>query len=128
MILKDTFLRINPDAKGVDSVTRSTYTTDTLEVAREKVAVKSETAKQFVLSDFAEVRGKKPDVTFIHAPHKGGFFVGAKYGNRWLKNIIDEDPFWGPLNKEQLIEALGAFSTAARNGELDEQIKAAMKR
>ena len=128
MSFTDTLTRINPDAKSVDSVTRSTYTTDTLEDAREKVAVKSETAKQFVLSDFAEVRGKKPDVTFIHAPHRGGFFVGAKYGNRWLKNIVNEDSFWGPLNKEQLIEALDAFSKAARSGELDEQIKVTMKR
>lgn len=122
----DAIKGINPQAMPTCKPTRSTYQKDTLQKANSKVANKYDDNRAFAQSGFDSKKVKKPDLVYVE--RDGEYFVGGKYGNKWLKGLFDGEDFCGGFSREQLIDVLKILSDAAKNGDFSEQVNNAMNK
>ena len=120
---------VNVDAIGVSDIKPSRYERDDLHSAKVKVVEKLHRSKKFAENNFKADDEESNDTCFYEVPQRNGYFVGVKYGNRWVKNVFGEkkNKFW-PLSKEQLITVIELLAKGVEENEFDEQIKAAMIR
>jgi len=118
---------VNIDATGVFDIKPSRYKRDDLHSAKVKVVEKLLRSKKFAENNFKTDDDESNDTCFYEVPQRNGYFVGVKYGNRWLKNVFGERKNrHGPLSKEQLITVIDLLVKGVEENEFDEQIKAAM--
>lgn len=118
---------VSSDASGVFDIKPSRYERDDLLSAKEKVIDKLTRSKAFAESDCKVDDDNTIDACFYEVPQRNGYFVGIKYGNRWVKSVFGENKNkYGPLSKEQLIRVIDLLSKGVQGGEFDEQIKDTM--
>ena len=118
---------VSMNATGVDDIKPSRYDRDDLDSAKEKVKGKLLRSKEIAENGCNADDVNAFDTCFYYVPQKSGYYVGVKYGNRWVKNVFGENENrFGPLNTSELIEVVSILNKCVDNGELDQQIKATM--
>lgn len=118
---------VSMDASGVDDIKPSRYERDDLSSAKVKVKAKLLRSKELAQNGCEVDDENAFDTCFYEVPQKNGYFVGVKYGNRWVKNIFGENENkYGPLTQGELVTVIDLLSKGVDSGEFDEQIKATM--
>ena len=123
--MSNTFLEaiqaIAPNARGTSrNVVRKQR--DTVKDARAKTVIKLNQNIAFVSNGMAAENGESIDPVFVE-DNDGTFLVGAKYGNRWLQNLVaaNEKKFEG-IPEEKLVTVLKAIADRVESGACDDDL------
>jgi hypothetical protein len=115
----------NATATAKASITRSMP--DTLDEARAKVIAKLQENIAYVEGGMTALKDDKPDLLFKYVGDDT-YKIGAKYGNRWLRNVFgDGNSFVDGIEKELLVDVLNIFVTEVEGKQVDDAIEAVMK-
>ena len=123
--MSNTFLEaiqaIEPGARGTSrNIVRKQR--DTIEEARAKTVTKLNQNIAFVSNGMTAENGESVDPVFIQ-DNDGTFLVGAKYGNRWLQNLVaaNEKKFDG-ISQANLVSVLTAIASHVEAGACDDDL------
>lgn len=118
----DKFKKKYPHIKAVKDCNPARHEPDTLERAREKVIDKLLANKKYI----EDSTNAKPDKVYKRMAD-GTYGIGVKYGNRYLKNIFDEDrKMLDDLNKADLPGVIDDLVDCVKDGDFDDAIKEVM--
>ena len=119
--------QIAPKATATAKAAITRSMPDTLAEARSKVVAKLQANIEYVDDGMTALKDDKPDLVFKYAGN-GTYKVGAKYGNRWLKNVFgDGNSFVDGIDKTLLVDVLNIFITEVESKQADEAIEAIMQ-
>ena len=119
--------KLAPKATATAKASFTRSMPDTLDEARSKVVVKLQENIAYVEGGMTALKDDKPDLLFKYAGNDE-YKVGAKYGNRWLRNVFgDGNSFVDGIEKELLVDVLNIFVTEVESKQVDDAIEAIMK-
>ena len=98
-----------------------------LEEARVKVVAKLKENIAYIENGMKTTTDEKLDLVFKHAGNNT-YIVGAKYGNRWLKNVFgDGKSYVDSIETMLLTDVLNMFIEQVESKHVDDAIEAVMK-